>query len=90
MKICKHCVISGRVQGVFYRQGTFKQATALGVTGWVRNLQNGDVECVLCGEDDAVNAICEWLKQGPPAAHVTNVAITDLPLEEFTAFTIKR
>lgn len=90
MKSCKSCLISGRVQGVFFRQATVDQATALGVNGWVRNLPNGDVECLLSGNSDAVESLCQWLKQGPPAAKVISVRIEDRPWQEWDSFNIKK
>lgn len=90
MKSCKHCVISGRVQGVFFRQGTYEKAKELGVSGWVRNLDGGEVECVLCGDLSAVEALCVWLKEGPPAAKVLEVKVTEIPLENFEDFSIRR
>lgn len=90
MKICRRCVVTGKVQGVFFRQGTFDQAQALGITGWVKNLPTGEVECLICGDLPNVEALCKWLKQGPPAAKVTEVAITPLPWQEYTTFMILR
>ena len=90
MKMCKRCVVSGKVQGVYFRQATLDQANALGITGWVRNLGSGDVECLVCGEIDNVEAMCEWLWEGPPAARVQDVAIEDLPWQEYTTFMIRK
>jgi len=90
MKSCRRCVISGRVQGVFFRQGTLEQAEKLGITGWVRNLNNGDVECVICGENEALEQLIIWLHQGPPSADVTNVHSNDVPWEEHTSFSVIR
>jgi acylphosphatase len=82
--IARRCRVSGRVQGVFYRASTRARAQALGVTGHARNLPDGSVEVLVCGEPAAVEALCEWLWQGPPAAEVTGVefeslATTELP-----------
>jgi acylphosphatase len=90
MKSCKRCIISGNVQGVFYRHSTVKQAAALGLKGWVRNLENGDVECLVCGDEQAIEKLCAWLWQGPPSATVTNVLIKEFPWEEHSAFEIQR
>ena len=90
MKIARRCIISGRVQGVFYRNATQQEALKLGVTGWTRNLPNGDVECVIYGESQAVDALCQWLRQGPPAAKVSDVKIEDVPWEDFDSFEIRR
>ena len=90
MKICKRAVVSGRVQGVFFRHATQQQALALGIKGWVRNLPSGEVECLLCGEEEMVEKLCAWLHQGPPAANVTQVKIESTAWEEHEDFTILR
>ena len=63
-------IISGRVQGVGYRDSLRLVAQALDVTGWVRNLENGDVEAVIQGDEDAVDRIVAWCHNGPPGANV--------------------
>jgi acylphosphatase len=65
--------VSGRVQGVGFREALQHEATRLGVTGWVRNLADGHVEAVLQGNPDAVGALLEWARRGPPAARVGRV-----------------
>ena len=72
----RHLKISGRVQGVGFRQSTVEQAHRLGVAGWVRNLDNGGVEAVLEGPPDAVDALVAWCRSGPPWARVSRVAVT--------------
>ena len=67
-------MVSGRVQGVFYRASTRQKALELGVTGYARNLPDGRVEVLACGESAAVDALCEWLWQGPPHAVVSMVS----------------
>lgn len=73
MTICRRCLVSGRVQGVFYRATTREQARRLGITGHAINLPDGRVEVLACGPADAVEALCRWLWQGPPAAQVESV-----------------
>lgn len=90
MKTCRKCVISGRVQGVFFRHATFQRAQELGLKGWVRNLYNGDVECLVCGENESVNLLCEWLKKGPPAAKVLSVTTEEVPWQDHLSFEIHR
>lgn len=68
-----HALISGRVQGVWYRQSTFEKAASLGVYGWVRNLPDGRVEILAEGPRQALDALLDWARQGPPMAVVTNV-----------------
>jgi acylphosphatase len=66
------------VQGVFYRASTRQRADLLGVTGYARNLADGRVEVLACGEPAAVAALCDWLWEGPPAASVTEVTVEEL------------
>lgn len=89
VKICKHCLITGKVQGVFYRQTTQEKAKALGLTGWVRNLPNGSVECVICGDEDAVQSLCDWLWLGSDAANVTDVKVNEHDFEAYQDFSIR-
>jgi acylphosphatase len=90
MKISRRCTISGQVQGVFYRRFVQEIATALGLQGWVRNLDNGNVECLVCGEEEAFEKLLVWLRQGPPNAKVLDVKIEDVPWEEHKSFSILR
>jgi len=82
--ICKHYKIRGRVQGVFYRSSTQKEAQNLGLSGWVRNLADGQVEAVACGTAEQLATLEVWLHHGPPMAHVENVRITDGQVESIT------
>jgi acylphosphatase len=66
-------VVSGTVQGVFYRAWTEDRARALGLKGWVRNLRDGTVEVVAGGGEEAVERLGHDLHEGPPAARVTGV-----------------
>lgn len=70
-------IVTGRVQGVFYRDTCERTATALGVRGWVRNRDDGSVEVVAEGARDAVGQLLDWCRSGPPRANVTGVEITD-------------
>ena len=79
--IARRCLVAGRVQGVFYRASTRARAELLGVTGHARNLPDGRVEVLACGQRDAVDALCAWLWQGSPASHVSAVEIEELTLE---------
>jgi len=65
--------ISGRVQGIGFRDALRGEALRLGVTGWVRNLADGRVESVVQGKPDDVAALVEWARRGPPAARVARV-----------------
>ena len=83
--MAKHLLISGRVQGVNYRESMREQAERLGVTGWVRNRRDGSVEAVVDGAPSAVLAMIEWARRGPPSALVTGVQVSEHP-GSFTSF----
>ncbi len=70
-----HAIISGRVQGVFYRLETQRAARSHAVIGWVKNRVDGTVEAVFEGAQGPVEAVLEWCRQGPPHAAVTGVAV---------------
>lgn len=88
--ICRHCFVSGLVQGVFFRQHTQDRAIELGVTGWVKNIPDGRVEALLCGEEKSVHNMLEWLHQGSPSAEVSGVEVLEHPLEQHSFFDILR
>ena len=73
MTVCKLCRVSGLVQGVFFRASTQEQAIKYNLTGYAKNLMNGDVEVLACGNYHDVEALYEWLWQGPAHARVENV-----------------
>jgi acylphosphatase len=87
---CRHFLVSGRVQGVFYRAATQETARQLGLTGWVRNLPDGRVELTACGEPSRVAELERWLWQGPPHARVEAVNSRDVDLHSFTDFSVAR
>jgi acylphosphatase len=72
---CRHYVVTGRVQGVFYRASTQEEATRLGLLGWVRNREDGSVELVACGEEAVLQKLESWLWQGPKFAEVSDVQV---------------
>lgn len=72
-----HCLVSGRVQGVGFRYFTAREARALGVDGWVRNLRDGRVELVAHGEVGAVEALLGRLWHGPPLARVEHMHVAE-------------
>jgi acylphosphatase len=85
-RVARRCLVAGRVQGVYYRASARSRAQALGLTGYARNLPDGRVEVLACGSPAAVQAFCEWLWEGPPAAHVTAVeteSIAEAALREW-------
>ena len=72
-----HAIISGRVQGVFFRMATKQKADACRVRGWVKNLPDGNVEAVFEGEKSRVEEVVAWCRQGPPASRVIRVEIDE-------------
>ena len=70
-----HLLISGHVQGVFFRSSTEDKAEALALSGWVRNRRDGRVEAVFEGPETDVRQAVDWCRHGPPSADVSNVEI---------------
>ncbi len=87
--IRRHVHVSGRVQGVFFRDFTHRKALAFGLGGWVRNLADGRVEAVLEGEPDAVEAMLDLLRKGPSQARVEDLASNAEPPEGHTDFQVR-
>lgn len=85
MRTTKHLRLSGRVQGVFFRESMCREAAKLGVSGWVRNRRDGSLEAMLQGEAAQVEALAAWAKRGPPAAQVESMEISEGE-GEFTGF----
>ncbi|HSW92738.1 MAG TPA: acylphosphatase [Gammaproteobacteria bacterium] len=85
-KLCMHCFISGKVQGVWFRASTQDKANELGLTGWARNLPDGRVEVLACGEADKLDALHEWLKEGPELARVEEVVREEVAWEVHERF----
>jgi acylphosphatase len=86
-----HLVVSGRVQGVFYRQSTADLARRLGLDGLVRNLPDGSVEVVAEGERAALEALLEACRRGPPAASVAGVEVAwGEPAGDLGPFEVRR
>lgn len=90
MLITYSIIVSGKVQGVFYRQSTREKARTIGITGTVENLSNGEVKIIATGTKEQLETLIQWCRQGPPKAIVTTVEITELPLQSFTQFSIRR
>jgi acylphosphatase len=82
-------LISGRVQGVFFRDSCRRLAEEHGVAGWVRNLPDGRVEAVFEGPPDAVRRLVDWTHAGPRLAVVSDVAARPEPPEGLAAFHIR-
>lgn len=84
---CVRCIVSGRVQGVWFRQTTRQQAQALGLTGRAVNLSNGDVEVIACGDQQALQQLQNWLWEGSPMSQVSKVTceiLQQIPPQSFT------
>lgn len=86
----KHVFISGKVQGVYFRDTTRKTAADHGIDGWVRNLPDGRVEAVFQGSKEAVDSMVDFCQQGPPAAHVESVELEEASdLGPFDGFEVR-
>jgi acylphosphatase len=88
-KLGIHCYVTGKVQGVWFRASTQEQAQALGLTGWTRNLPDGRVEVLACGEREKLTLLLEWLKTGPELARVDEMIYEEVPWQEHARFAIK-
>ena len=82
-------LVSGRVQGVFFRDSTREKAQALGLSGWVRNLPDGRVEAVFEGDGDRVGEMLSWCEDGPPDAQVQNVSTENEEPENLSGFEVR-
>ena len=76
---CRRCTISGRVQGVGFRASTLQRGQALGLAVRARNLTDGRVEVIARGSQDALDALCDWLRTGPRFAQVVDLSCESLP-----------
>lgn len=80
---------TGRVQGVWFRERTRREAQALGISGYALNLGNGDVEVLGCGTADALDRLQQWLHKGPPLASVTALEVEAVDFQELDGFAIR-
>ena len=80
MIICRKCIVTGQVQGVWYRGSTQQQAELLYLTGKATNLSDGSVEVIACGEPAKLDQLNDWLWEGPTYAEVTNVQCENLDI----------
>jgi acylphosphatase len=83
---CARFLVTGRVQGVFFRASTRERALRLGLTGSARNLADGSVEVIASGDDAALAELERWLQQGPPSARVERVRREALPEQALRGF----
>jgi acylphosphatase len=89
MSIARRVRITGRVQGVFFRAWTGRQADRLDVNGWVRNCSDGSVEALLEGREEAVEQLIQLLKRGPSGARVEKVEVAEAEAEHHDWFTVR-
>jgi acylphosphatase len=89
MTVARRVVIHGHVQGVGFRYAAIDAADRLGVTGWVRNRRDGTVEALLQGSDDAMAAMLEWCRHGPPHSQVRDVEVSVVAPEPLADFTLR-
>jgi acylphosphatase len=89
MSCCRRFLVSGQVQGVFFRASAESTARRLGLTGWVRNLRDGRVELIACGEEAQLEELERWLWQGPPHARVEQVVSADVEMQAFRDFSVR-
>ena len=89
--MCTRFVVSGRVQGVFYRASTESEARRLGLVGWVRNCPDGTVELLACGDEEKLRQLERWLWDGPQFADVTTVEVerVDDIETDFSSFSVR-
>ncbi|MFE7773127.1 acylphosphatase [Streptomyces sp. NPDC057445] len=85
----KRVIVSGLVQGVFFRDTCRRVASEYGVSGWVRNLADGRVEAVFEGDPDAVETLVRWARQGPPSAVVESVEVWEEAPEGLEGFEVR-
>ena len=82
-------MISGRIQGVFFRASTKSMADQYGIKGWVKNLPNGDVEGIATGDATRLKLFREWLKRGPGMAKVLRLEVIEHECQIFEKFEIR-
>ncbi|RHW77281.1 acylphosphatase [Colwellia sp. RSH04] len=80
--------ISGRVQGVYFRAASQQKAIDYGLSGYARNLADGDVEVLICGEQAKIDEMLDWLSHGPEQAEVSSVQHKKIPWQEHSFFSI--
>jgi acylphosphatase len=88
-RIARRVVVHGRVQGVFFRDSTRREARAAGVTGWVRNAADGSVQAHLEGPPDGVERVVRFMRAGPPEADVGDVDVDEATVENASRFEVR-
>lgn len=87
--IAKQIVVSGKVQGVFFRASTKEKADELGIVGWAMNQLDGSVLIEAEGEEDSMNEFISWCENGPLLSRVDEIDVTSLKVQSFASFSIK-
>lgn len=85
---CRRFIVTGRVQGVWFRDSSRRKALELQLTGQAINLPDGSVEVIACGEPANLDSLHTWLHEGPELARVDTVRDNDLPVQDFQGFSI--
>ena len=88
MNECYMAHVSGKVQGLYFRASSQQIAIEYSLSGYARNLADGDVEVLMCGEIQNIEKMIEWLEVGPPEAEVINVTVNKVPWQEHHFFSI--
>lgn len=83
---CLHLIISGRVQGVWFRESMRQEALSVGATGWVRNLPDGRVEAMVCGNEITLESMLKWARRGSPLAQVAGIEMSEAPSKPYSSF----
>ncbi|WDE07763.1 acylphosphatase [Thalassomonas viridans] len=89
MKVCFSVTVSGLVQGVYFRASSQQVAIDYGLSGYARNLADGNVELLICGEQTNVEKMLQWLQQGPPEAEVEDMRQEQVQWQEHSFFAIE-
>lgn len=90
MQITYSIIVTGKVQGVFYRQSAKEKAIEIGVKGIVRNEDDGSVKIIATGSKQQLDKLIEWCRQGPPKARVETVNAKEESYRNFTNFSVER
>lgn len=83
-------VVSGKVQGVYYRQSAKQRAQQLGITGFAKNMPDGSVLLIATGTHSQLTEFVDWCRKGPPAARVSDVTVQQEEAHPYDSFTIQR
>ncbi|MEO9020654.1 MAG: acylphosphatase [Ginsengibacter sp.] len=85
-----HLLISGKVQGVFFRETSRRMAEKLNIKGWIKNTEDGKVEVLITGQEKKIEEFVKWCRKGPEKARVDDVNVSDQPTFDFEKFEVMR